>query len=156
MNRPRGKTSILPYLTVWPIILPLQFPSRLYNTSLPGSFSLSPYTINIHLPSFLSSSLSLSPYSISLSRLPTFRILSHPVTYPSLSYYFQRFQGYQHPRVCLPLYQDTTNPGRPVLFYRQLQSRRSDPGLPLTEEYFSRLSVPNPFSSVFRVHPELG
>lgn len=144
MNRPRGKTCILRYRTVWPIILPLQFPSRLYNTSLSGSFSLSPYTINIHLPSFPIIFFSALLFTISFSRLPTFRILSQPITYPLPSYYFQRFQGYQDPRVCLPLYQDTTNPGRPVLFYRQLQTRRSDPGLPLTEEYFFRLSVPNP------------
>lgn len=82
MNRPRGKTRILRYRTVGPIILPLQFPSRLYNTSLPGSFSLSPYTINIHLPSFpIIFSFALL-FSISLSRLPTFRILSHPPHLP--------------------------------------------------------------------------
>lgn len=50
-NGPRGKTVLLPYETVWPIILSLQFPSphafATYTQYLPGSFSFDLYTINI-------------------------------------------------------------------------------------------------------------
>ena len=92
---------------------------------LPGSFSLSPYTINIHLPSF--------PYHLlfRLSYIPP----PLPPFHPSesslcaslirhLSITSNASQGYQDCRVCLSLYQDIANPWRPVLFYRQLQASK--------------------------------
>jgi hypothetical protein len=42
------------------------------------------------------------------------------------------------------------------IFFSRLQARRSNPDLHCAEEYFSRISVLNPFSSVIWVHPELG
>jgi hypothetical protein len=92
MNRPRGKTCILLYQTVWPIILPLQFPSRLYNTSPPWLL-LSVPLYHQHPSSLvpLSSSLSSLLYPTSPSAFPPFRILSLRVTYPSPLYHFERF-----------------------------------------------------------------
>lgn len=96
MNRPRGLSCILRYQTVWPIILPLQFPSRLYNTSPPWLL-LSVPLYHQHPSSLvpLSSSLSSLLYPTSPSAFLPFRILSLRITYPSPLYYFERFQGYQ-------------------------------------------------------------
>lgn len=158
MNRPRGKTCILRYFTVWPIILPLQFPSRLYNTSLPGSFSLSPLipSTSIFLRSLIIFSFALLHF-ISPSRLPTlskFSLSPSPTRYLHLTSNAPKVT-----KIPVSACQYIKTP--PTLdglysFIDNFELEGLDPGLPLTEEYFSRLSVPNPFSSVCRVHPELG
>ncbi|KAJ9488089.1 hypothetical protein VN97_g5213 [Penicillium thymicola] len=119
--------------------------------------SLSPYTINIHLPSIpIIFSFALL-HSISPSRLP---ILSKFSLSPSLTRYLHLTSSASKvTKIPVSACQYIKTPPTLDDLYSSIDNFKLeglDPGLPLTEEYFSRLSVPNPFSSVCRVHPELG
>lgn len=111
MDRPRGETGILPYYTVQPITWPLQFPSRLYNTSqlslAPSLSPLIPSTSRSRSSSFRSPrSPSLLPPFLPVRIISPASLLRHlPIT----------SNAPKVPKIAVSachLYQDIANPGR--------------------------------------------